>query len=294
MIYISGSCFQERDMLIREIRLMQTRVTIQKTHSSAMEVRRHKSKGTTPCPYCSCAVNNFHIGRHISREHTQRAAASTLLTRCDVQDPNTPPRNNDAPVRHEAQIGDDTNFEAVITDDEYDVDDEAVTSDDEDDSHNEAELEDEDYDEDDEDDEAEKTVEDYQRDLTDDSYRTDIQYDPKRVLKYLAWTKRPLTAIEHETIRFLRCASFGNGLSKAHANEWLAYERELGGRAGLLPKKIHTLWSSMASAHRSMSDAICHRTLEIDIPLEVHIYFLPHLKQHIKWAQIMNIFFDHF
>ena len=88
-----------------------------------------------------CAVNNFHIGRHISREHTQRAAASTL----------TPPPNNDAPVRDEAQIvGDDNNFEAVITDDEYDVDDEDVTSDDEDDSHNEAELEDEDYDEDDE------------------------------------------------------------------------------------------------------------------------------------------------
>ena len=275
MIYISGSCFQERDMLIREIRLMQTRVTIQKTHSSAMEVRRHKSKGTTPCPYCSCAVNNFHIGRHISREHTQRAAASTLLTR-DVQDPNTPPPNNDAPVRDEAQIGDYTNFEAVITDDEYDVDDEAVTSDDEDDSHNEAELEDEDYDEDDE---AEKTVEDYLRDLTDDSYRTDIQYDPKRVLKYLAWTKRPLTAIEHETIRFLRCASFGNGLSKAHANEWLAYERELGGRAGLLPKKIDTLWRSMASAHRSMSEAISYRTLEIEIPLEVYK---------------MNIFLDHF
>ena len=255
-------------MILREMllffRLMQTRDTIQKTHSSAMEVRRHKSKGTTPCPHCRCAVNNFHIGRHISREHTQRAAASTLLTR-DVQDPNTQPPYNDGPVRDEAQIEDDSNIEAVITDDEYDEDDELVTSDDDDDSNNEAELDDED----DEDDEAEKTVEDYLRDLTDDSYRTDIQYDPKRVLKYLAWTKRPLTAIEHETIRFLRCASFGNGLSKAHANEWLAYERELGGRAGLLPKKIDTLWSSMASAHRSMSDAISYRTLEIEIPLEV-------------------------
>ena len=155
MIYISGSCFQERDMLIREIRLMQTRVTIQKTHSSAMEVRRHKSKGTTPCPYCSCAVNNFHIGRHISREHTQRAAAAPLSTR-DVEDPNTPPPNNDAPVRDEAQIEDDSNIEAELDD------------------------------EDDEDDEAEKTVEDYLRDLTDETYRTDIQYDPKRVLKYLS------------------------------------------------------------------------------------------------------------
>jgi hypothetical protein len=291
MIYFSRSCFQERDMLLREMlllfRVMDTRDTIQKTYSSAMEVRRHKSKGTTPCPYCSCAVNNFHIGRHISREHTQRAAASTLLTRA-VQDRNTPPPpNNDGPVRDEAQIEDDSNFEAVITDDEYDEDDELVTSDDDDDSNIDAEL-------DDEDDEAEKTVEDYLRDLTDDTYRTDIQYDPKRVLKYLSWTKRPLTEIEHETIRFLRCASFGNGLSKAHANEWLAYERELGGRAELLPKTIDTLWSTMERAHRSMSDAICHRTVEIDIPLEVHIYLLPHLKHHIKWAQIMNMFFDHF
>ena len=117
-----------------------------------MQGRRQKSKGTTPCPYCSCAVNNFHIGRHISREHTHRAAASTLLTR-DVRDRNTPPPNNDGPVRDVAQIEDDYNNEAVITDDEYDEDDELVTSDDDDDSNNEAEL-------DDEDDEAEKTVED--------------------------------------------------------------------------------------------------------------------------------------
>ena len=166
----------------------------------------------------------------------------------------------------------DDGDQAVIT---RDVD-LAVITDEEDDSNIDAETDDED----DEDDEAEKTVEDYLRDLTDESYRTDIQYDPKRVLKYVSWTKRPLTDIEHETIRFLRCASFGNGLSKAHANEWLAYERELGGRAGLLPKNIGTLWSTMAKAHRSMSDAICHRNLEIDIPLEVHIYLLPNLKHH--------------
>ena len=247
------------------VRYKRTRDTIQKTHSRAMQGRRQKPKGTTPCPYCSCAVNNFHIGRHISREHTQRAVASTVLTRDD--DPNTPPPNNDA----EAVITDDGD-QAVIT---RDVD-LAVITNEEDDSNIDAETDDED----DEDDEAEKTVEDYLRDLTDESYRTDIQYDPKRVLKYVSWTKRPLTDIEHETIRFLRCASFGNGLSKAHANEWLAYERELGGRAGLLPKNIGTLWSTMAKAHRSMSDAICHRNLEIDIPLEVHIYLLPNLKHH--------------
>ncbi len=161
-------------------------------------------------------------------------------------------------------------------DENNDDKDEAVITDDEDDSNIEEEIDDED----DEDDEAEKTVEEYLRDLTDETYRTDIQYDPKRVLKYLSWTKRPLTEIEHEMIRFLRCASFGNGLSKAHANEWLAYEREFGGRAGLLPKNIDTLWSTMAKSHRSMSDAICHRTLEIDIPLEVHVYLLPNLKHH--------------
>ena len=129
------------------VRYKRTRDTIQKTHSRAMQGRRQKTKGTTPCPYCSCAVNNFHIGRHISREHTQRAAASTVLTQRD-DDPNTPPPNNDA----EAVIRDDGD-QAVIT---RDVD-LAVITDEEDDSNIDAETDDED----DEDDEAEKTVEDY-------------------------------------------------------------------------------------------------------------------------------------
>ncbi len=150
------------------------------------------------------------------------AAASTVTTP-DV-DPNTPPPNN---VRDEAQSPLHLGSNVSLSGDEND-------SDIEDDSNIEEEIDDED----DEDDEAEKTVEDYLRDLTEETYRADIQYDPKRALKYLSWTKRPLTEIEHETIRFLRCASFGNGLSKAHANEWLAYEREFGGRAGLLPKKL--------------------------------------------------------
>jgi hypothetical protein len=110
--------------------------------------------------------------------------------------------------------------------------------------------------------------------MTDDTFKTNIKYDAKRVLKYLSWTRRPLTPLEHEAIKFLRCASFGHGLSKAHANEWLAYEREFGGRAALLPKCIDTVWSTMAKAHRDMSDEIMRKTVVLPIPIEVHVIYV--------------------
>ena len=260
-------------------------------HSRAMQGRRQKSKGTTSCPYCSCAVNNFHISRHIASQHTNSQHTQDIFGDHRLTPPPNTPPNNDAPVRDDAQNLVHLGTNVSLSGDEYNDDQSSgVITDDETDSN----IQEESDDEDDENDEAEKTVEDYLRDLTDETYRTEIQYDPKRVLKYLSWTKRPLTEIELQTIRFLRCASFGNGLSKAHANEWLAYERELGGRAGLLPKNIGTLWSTMAKAHRSMSDAICHRTLEIDIPLEVHKYLLPNLIHPKKWSLKMIIVFDHF
>ena len=113
--------------------------------------------------------------------------------------------------------------------------------------------------------------------MTDDALKTHIKYDAKRVLKYLSWTRRPLTPLEHEAIKFLRCASFGHGLSKAHANEWLAYERDFGGRAALLPKSIDTVWSTMAKAHRDMSDEIMRKTVVLPIPIEVHVMSIVHV-----------------
>jgi len=77
-------------------------------------------------------------------------------------------------------------------------------------------------------DEIDMTVADYINNLTD-------KYDPKRVLKYLSWSPPPLTMMEKESIRFLRCLSFGAGTSRAHSQEWLDYIRDLGGKLKPFP-----------------------------------------------------------
>ncbi len=68
-------------------------------------------------------------------------------------------------------------------------------------------------------------------DITVDSYISTLsdKYDPKKVLKYLSWSPRPLTVVERESLRFLRNLSFGAGMSRAHSQEWLNYTRDLGG-----------------------------------------------------------------
>ena len=127
--------------------------------------------------------------------------------------------------------------------------------------------------------------------MTDETFRTEIGYDPKRVLKYMSWARHPrLTPIQQEAIRFLRCASFGHGSSKAHANAWLAYQRAFGGRAALLPKSIDTVWSVMAAAHRNMSDAIMRKTVVLPIPFEVR----PLLMNILCSSLLMSIFNLHF
>jgi len=141
-------------------------------------------------------------------------------------------------------------------------------------------------------DEAEKTVEDYIREMTDETFRTEIGYDPKRVLKYMSWARHPrLTPIQQEAIRFLRCASFGHGSSKAHANAWLAYQRAFGGRAALLPKSIDTVWSVMAAAHRNMSDAIMRKTVVLPIPFEVRFEYISHTHLfHVHFNMLVHIY----
>jgi hypothetical protein len=89
----------------------------------------------------------------------------------------------------------------------------------------------------------------------------------------MAWRKRELTEQEKEVLHFLRCVSFGNGLSHAHTKELLQYVRTLGGKASVLPKSVVTLWKVMQNAHCSMSDEISRRTIEVTIPLEVRIYY---------------------
>ena len=122
-------------------------------------------------------------------------------------------------------------------------------------------------------DELEMTVEDYIRDLTDES-REEIMYNPTVVLRYMAWRRRELTEQEKEVLRFLRCVSFGNGLSHAHTKEFLLYVRTLGGKACVLPRSVQTVWKVMQNAHCSMSDEICRRTIEVTIPLEVGSYYI--------------------
>jgi hypothetical protein len=81
--------------------------------------------------------------------------------------------------------------------------------------------------------ETQLTLEDYIRGLS-------PEYNPKRVLKYLAWKKRVLSPLEREVVAFLRTISFGGGLSAAHTKEMLEYARGLGG--------MHT-WNTRLRAH---------------------------------------------
>ena len=133
---------------------------VQKTHSRAMQGRRQKSKGTTPCPYCSCAVNNFHISRHIASQHTNSQHTQDIFGDHRLTPPPNTPPNNDAPVRDDAENLVHLGTNVSLSGDEYnDAQSSGVITDDEND-------------------EAEKTVEDYLRDLTDETYRTEINTTP--------------------------------------------------------------------------------------------------------------------
>jgi hypothetical protein len=116
------------------------------------------------------------------------------------------------------------------------------------------------------------TVEDYIKNLTNES-RQEILYNPEVVLRYMAWRRRELTDQEREVLRFLRCVSFGNGMSHAHTKEFLNYVWTLGGKASVLPRSVVTLWKVMENAHCSMSDVICRRTIEVPVPVEVRSYY---------------------
>ena len=240
-----------------------------------MHARKQQHRCTRPCPLCFMPVNNFNIGRHLRDIHNVGTEGLTT-PRPDVPTYDSSSSSSAASADSESAEGNDidgTNSANELRGNESSSSS-ADTNDEETDEGNDSDCNNSG---DDEDDEAEKTVEDYIREMTDDTFKTNIKYDAKRVLKYLSWTRRPLTPIELEAIKFLRCASFGHGLSKAHANEWLAYEREFGGRAALLPKCIDTVWSTMAKAHRDMSDEIMRKTVVLPIPIEVHVMSIVHV-----------------
>jgi hypothetical protein len=173
----------------------------------------------TKCPFCQVHVWKWHIKRHIRHHVTlidNGAADSSVYenpntynianTLSPVQPPSVIPPSQessssfsshaDPPFWHE----DDTYscyYEDNSGSDSEEVDEEMP---------DEADMFA---------DEIDMTVEDYINNLTD-------KYDPKRVLKYLSWSPRPITTTEQESIRLLRCLSFGAGTSRAHSQEAMA------------------------------------------------------------------------
>ena len=113
-------------------------------------------------------------------------------------------------------------------------------------------------------DEAQLTVEDYIRGLS-------HEYNPKRVLKYMSWQRRELTAREREVVRFLRTSSFGGGLSVAHTQEMLKYTRGLGG----MHTSITTRCTRMMYVHYDVH--------------QLEPFTMNNFYEHAKCTYVMNI-----
>ena len=206
----------------------------------------NETRGFTACNICGLNSNNYKIAQH--SKHCKALNMQTIDAEPD-HDPesvqNTDPDNDSHSCSDSASSSDSS----------HDIDE----------NNNEGDMTMFA-------DEVEMTVDDYINNLTDES-RQEILYNPAIVLRYMAWRRRELTDQEKEVLKFLRCVSFGNGLSHAHTKEFLHYVRSLGGKASLLPRSVVTLWKVMQNAHCSMSDEICRRTIDIPIPLEVRSYY---------------------
>jgi hypothetical protein len=165
-----------------------------------MSSRTRDNRGKTPCRYCSLPFNNFNIGRHLRLVHNIGNAGS--------QSPKNPPTNesssssdgdtddSDSDERNDIECTYRANESGV---NELDASS-AHSADSDTDESNDIEDNNDNFPEDDNDeDEAEKTVENYIREMTDETFRTEIGYDPKRILKYLSWQRQPrLTPIQQE------------------------------------------------------------------------------------------------
>lgn len=235
------------------------------THTHA---RMKNSKGTAPCPFCSRDVNNFNIRRHLREHHKVGSGGAQTATPLPNYESSSTSSSSSSSSSASSSSDAESGHQCSTSISDSALSSSSSSSDESDGGGNDSA--------DEENDEAEIDVEHYLRNMTDEALRnwTEIKYEPKRVLKYLSWAKRTLTPIEHEALRFLRCASFGHGVSKAHANEWLAYERDFGGRAALLPKHINTVWRIIGKAHRDMSDDIMRKTVVFPIPIAVHCMYI--------------------
>ena len=223
----------------------------------------NETRGVTQCLLCGINCNNYHINQHSKHCVVLRQARE---------------ENNVNPDPENAELTDPLNDRFSFSDSA------SYSSSTESNGNNRSEGNECDgIDENMFAEEQEITVEDYINALTDESRET-IMYNPAVVLRYMSWRRRKLTDQETEVLRFLRCVSFGNGLSHAHSKELLHYVRTLGGKASMLPRSVVTLWKVMQNAHCSMSDEISRRTIEVTIPLEVRSFYNFF---HTKFAYIM-------
>ena len=147
----------------------------------------NETRGFTACNICGLNSNNYKIAQH--SKHCKALNMQTIDAESD-HDPesvqNTDPDNDSHSCSDSASSSDSS----------HDIDE----------NNNEGDMtmfEDE----------VEMTVDDYINNLTDES-RQEILYNPAIVLRYMAWRRRELTDQEKEVLKFLRCVSFGNGLSQ--------------------------------------------------------------------------------
>ena len=215
----------------------------------------NETRGFTQCVICGLNTNNYHITQHSKHCKLLRQAREEI----DVY-----------PEPESAEMTDGLDDPSCFSDSaSYSSSDDSNNANNRSEGGNECEERDMNMFAD----EQAITVEDYINHLTEES-RQEIMYNPAVVLRYMAWRRRKLTEQETEVLRFLRCVSFGNGLSHAHTKELLLYVRTLGGKASVLPRSVVTLWKVMQNAHCSMSDEISRRTIEVPIPLEVRSFYI--------------------
>jgi hypothetical protein len=185
-------------------------------HKTSME----KDDKKTRCPLCEFQVWNWHLKRHMKIHDTSSTKNPHVLL--DISPSNADyARMPHHPDPHEFQESASFSWDTPsCNSDDTEEDKEVSNSEDEDDDSDGTNVSDDPSD-----------MFGDQTDITVASYITSLsdKYDPKRVLKYLSWSPRPLTILEQESIRFLRRLSFGAGLSRAHSQEWLDYARDLGG-----------------------------------------------------------------
>jgi hypothetical protein len=196
------------------------------------------AQGKTRCPVCDFEVWNWHIKRHMlihvdSSSKEDSGQRPHIILDCT---PGATVNNQspDYPAPHQFVESTSLSWDTPSNASDDSKDETCLSNTDDDDFAGDDGLNDADM----FGDEMDITVDSYITTLTD-------KYDPKKVLKYLSWSPRPLTVVEQESIRFLRNLSFGAGMSRAHSQEWLDYTRDLGGALSFCFQIFFFLHTSM-------------------------------------------------